>query len=119
MDVLRDYVDGTFEGRYVYGDPAYGCNHCMICPFASPDADSNERRFNARMSKVCEAVEWSFGRLKILWPFVFDDKKMQVRRTPAGKLFYVAVLFTNCHCCMQPMGNQISIPPMSKDEWDE
>ncbi|ETV85475.1 hypothetical protein H257_03207 [Aphanomyces astaci] len=77
MDVLRDDVDGTFEGRYVYGDPAYGCNRFMICPFASPAADSNERRFNARMSKVREAVEWSFGRLKILWPFVFDDKKMQ------------------------------------------
>ncbi|ETV86029.1 hypothetical protein H257_02517 [Aphanomyces astaci] len=67
----------TPDGRYVYGDPAYGCNRFMICPFASPAADSNERRFNARMSKVREAVEWSFGRLKILWPFVFDDKKMQ------------------------------------------
>ncbi|ETV74557.1 hypothetical protein H257_10706 [Aphanomyces astaci] len=104
-------ADGTglYDGRVVYGDPAYGCNQFLICPFPLNGTHKRQRRFNSQMSKVREAVEWNFGRLKILWPFVVDSKKMQVGRTLVGKLFYVSALLTNCHCCMQPMGNQISI----------
>ncbi|ETV71429.1 hypothetical protein H257_13312 [Aphanomyces astaci] len=40
------------------------------------DYHAIQRRFNSQMSKVRKAVEWSFGRLKILWLFVFDSKKM-------------------------------------------
>ncbi|KAH9123218.1 hypothetical protein LEN26_001730 [Aphanomyces euteiches] len=109
LDVMHADDDRIFDGRIVYGDPAYGCNSYIICPFPHPAPGSTESRFNSRMSQVREAVEWSFGRLKTLWPFVFDAKKMQVRRTPVGKLFYVAVLLTNCHCCLQPFGNQITM----------
>ncbi|RHY46144.1 hypothetical protein DYB38_010865 [Aphanomyces astaci] len=88
---------------------------------ASRVLPNRQRRFNSQMSKVQKAVEWSFGRLKILWPFVFDSKKMQMRRTPVEKLFYVAALLTNCHCCTQHMGNQIGmyfdLDPPSIDEY--
>ncbi|ETV76041.1 hypothetical protein H257_09606 [Aphanomyces astaci] len=63
----------TFDGR---GDPVYGCNQFFICPFPLAGTDTRQRRFTSQMRKVREAVKWSFGRLKILLPFVFDSKKM-------------------------------------------
>jgi len=73
------------------------------------------------MSSVREAVEWSFGRLKTLWAFINYDKKMKARNAPIGKIFLVATLLTNCHCCMQPRGSQISmffdLQPPSLDEY--
>lgn len=62
--------------------------------------------FNRDMSSVRESVEWGFGRLKSLWEFLNWDKKQRVRQTP---LFVVGALLTNCHTCMQPLGNQISM----------
>ncbi|KAJ0390868.1 hypothetical protein P43SY_011211 [Pythium insidiosum] len=51
------------------------------------------------MSSVRECVEWGFGRVKTLWEFVNWDKKLIIRQTTVGKLFYIAVLLTNCHTC--------------------
>ena len=65
----------TFEGKYIYGDPAYGCSDLVCCPFGSAEPGSRQSEFNSAMSSVREAVEWSFGRLKTLWPTVAYDKK--------------------------------------------
>ncbi|OQR85706.1 hypothetical protein ACHHYP_11512 [Achlya hypogyna] len=76
LDLFSTDTSGIYNGRVLYGDPAYGCNQFLLCPFPLASAGSRQQRFNSRMSKVREAVEWSFGRLKILRPFVFDAKKM-------------------------------------------
>ena len=99
----------TFKGKYIYGDPAYGCSDLVCCPFAFAEPGSRQSEFNSSMSSVREAVEWSFGRLKSLWPTVAYDKKMKVRQFTIGRTFLVASLLTNCHCCLQPNGNQISM----------
>ncbi|OQR83529.1 hypothetical protein ACHHYP_14599 [Achlya hypogyna] len=82
LDFFCTDTSGIYNGRVLYGDPAYRCNQFLLCPCPLASPGSRPQRFNSRMSKVREAVEWSFGRLKILWPFVFDAKTMQVCRTP-------------------------------------
>jgi len=120
-DVLEAHPTNLFEGRAIYGDPAYGCSRYMVCPFPNPRPGTRQALFNSRMSSVREAVEWGFGRLKTLWPFASSPSKIKVRQAPVGKIFLVAVLLTNVHCCLQPLGNQISmyfdLPPPTLDEY--
>jgi hypothetical protein len=111
MSGLLEYMekDVRFEGKVIYRDPAYGTSDFLCCPFPLATSGSVQAEFNARMSSVREAVEWVFGRVKTLLSFINWDKKIRVRQTPVGKLFFVAALLTNCHTCLQPIGNQISM----------
>ena len=94
----------TFKGKYIYGDPAYGCSDLVCCPFAFAEPGSRQSEFNSSMSSVREAVEWSFGRLKSLWPTVAYDKKMKVRQFTIGRTFLVASLLAIVVC--SPMGTR-------------
>lgn len=109
LDAFASDPDELFSNKHLYGDPAYGCCDYMICPFPLADPKSPEGLFNSKMSSVREAVEWSFGRLKTLWSYISTEKKMKLRQAAIGKQFLVATLLTNCHCCMQSGGNQISM----------
>ena len=108
LERLRSNGD-TLKSKYIYGDPAYGCSDLVCCPFASAEPGSRQSDFSRSMSSVREAVEWSFGRPKTLWPTVAYDKKIKVRQVTVGRTFLVSSLLTNCHCCLQPNGNQISM----------
>ena len=105
LEVLRSLF--SFEGKLIYGDSAYGCSDLVCCPFTQAEPGSREANFNSAMSSVRESVEWSFGRLKTLWPPVAYDKKQKVRQFTIGRRFLLAALLTNFHCCLQPNGNQI------------
>ena len=100
LDVLKG--DRAFEGTFIYGDPAYGCSDRVCSPFPNAAPGSREAQFNSGMSSVREAVEWSFGRLKILWPTIAYAQKQNVRQAAFGRSFLVACLLSNCHCCFQP-----------------
>ncbi|KAE8953635.1 hypothetical protein PF005_g32953 [Phytophthora fragariae] len=79
-------AEDIFEGKVIYGDPAYGVSEYLCCPFALAAHGSLEEEFNARMSSVREAVEWGFGRVKTLWSFINWDKKMRMSTLPAKLL---------------------------------
>jgi hypothetical protein len=107
IDVMKNDQSNLFSGKFIYGDPAYGCSNFIICPSALGSKAAT--LFNRDMSSVRESVEWGFGRIKTLWEFMNWDKKQRARQSPVGKTFQVAVLLTNCHTCLQPLGNQISM----------
>ncbi|KAE8888936.1 hypothetical protein PF003_g26854 [Phytophthora fragariae] len=123
MSCLLDELasDEVFQGKVMYGDPAYGCSDFMCCPFPDTSGSAAKAAFNARMSSVREVVEWGFGRVKTQWSFLNWDKKLRSRQAAVGKLSLVAVLLTNAHTCMQPAGNQISmyfgLKPPSLDQY--
>lgn len=108
-NVFEADPDDAFRHYHLYGDPAYGCNEWMTCPFSLAQPGSPEQMFNRDMSSVRESVEWSFGRLKTLWPTCAYAAKNKIRHFAVGKMWLVAALLTNCHTCMQPRGNQISM----------
>ncbi|GMF14549.1 unnamed protein product [Phytophthora fragariaefolia] len=107
LDVMAEDPDDAFEGKHIYGDPAYGCGAYMCSPTTITGGSS--ARFNSNVSSVREWVEWGFGRLKILWEFLNWDKKQRVRQAPVGRNFVVGVLLLNYDTCLQPLGNQISM----------
>ncbi|GMG17383.1 unnamed protein product [Phytophthora fragariaefolia] len=107
LDVMAENQDGAFSNRVIYGDPAYGCS-TFVCSPSSANSNTSTI-FNKDMSSVRGSVEWGFGRVKTLWEFMNWDKKQRVRQSAVGLNFYVAVLLFNCHTCLQPLGNQISM----------
>lgn len=44
----------------LFGDQAYGIRELLLCPFPGHDVNEEQRNFNASMSVVRQAVEWSF-----------------------------------------------------------
>ena len=58
------------------------------------------------MSKIRQAVEWSFGKVSTLWAFVDFEKNLMLYKQPVAVIYHVACLLTNCHSCLY--GNQTS-----------
>jgi hypothetical protein len=52
------------------------------------------------MSRVRVSVEWCFGKVVTIFPFVDFKKSLKVYLQPIGKIYRVAVLFTNMHTCL-------------------
>lgn len=63
------FADGT--NYVIYGDQAYGIRELLLCPFPGQGRNEMEQNFNASMSVVRQAVEWSFQ--KIIMEFAFLD----------------------------------------------
>ena len=55
--------------------------------------------FNQSMSKVCECVEWGFGKVVAVFAFVDFKKNQKVYLQPVGHMYVTAVLLTNIHTC--------------------
>ncbi|KAF0697991.1 Aste57867_11373 [Aphanomyces stellatus] len=119
---LMEYLDinmAIFEGYLIYGDPAYGILKWICSGYKGNDVNELKKRFNSAMSKVRQAVEWSFGRMKTLWAYVTYKLQQKIMLQSVGKAICLAMLFTNCHCCYY-RGNQISsyfnlTPPSLED----
>jgi hypothetical protein len=105
-DYLKEHED-LFKENLLYGDPAYGVNDFIFCGFKG-NTSAIEKEFNKKMSGVRQSVEWSFGRMKILWAFIDFKKNHKLLLSPVGKVMNVAMLLTNCHTCYFG-GNQISM----------
>ena len=54
------------------------------------------------MSKVCESVEWSFGKVVQYFAFLDFRKNLEVLLQPVGKYYtcMVGSLLINCHTCL-------------------
>lgn len=85
---------------YLYGDPAYQVSPWLMTPYKGV-LNQLQQTFNARMSGVRVSVEWGFGKVVALWPYVDYAKKQQVALSAAGlgKQYAVAGILTNCHSC--------------------
>ena len=62
--------------------------------------------FNADMSSERVTVEWGFGKIAALWPWVDYRKNMKVLLQPVGMFLRVANVLTTMHTCMY--GSEVS-----------
>ncbi|KAF4029261.1 DDE superfamily endonuclease [Phytophthora infestans] len=120
---LLEYFDehqDTFEGKLLYGNPAYGTRKYIVSGYKGNSVSADESDFNSEMSRLRESVEWNFKCMKTLWSYVEYNKQQKVRLSPVGKFVKVAMLQTNCHNCYYG-GNQISqyfdLPPPSLQDY--
>ncbi|CAB1116004.1 unnamed protein product [Ectocarpus sp. CCAP 1310/34] len=118
--MMDSFNDAEGEPYYIYGDPAYHVSPWLQAPFKgvlTPD----QAEFNAAMSRVRVTVEWGFGRIVALWPYVDYHKKQQVGLSACGlgKQYAVAGILTNCHNCFYPnsTAQYFDLQPPTLDEY--
>ena len=80
----------------VYGDLDYPLTSRVIRPFPGQNLSEEQQAFNTAMSKVRQSVEWEFGKVVPMWPFLDFEKNLKLLLSPVGKL-YMVVMLTNCH----------------------
>ncbi|QRV83921.1 DDE superfamily endonuclease [Ceratobasidium sp. AG-Ba] len=85
LDLYSYSPDGS--PLVIYGDPAYGLSSHLITPYKGSHLSSDELQFNASMSKVREAVEWSFGEVIRQFAFLDFYKNQKVLLQPVSTFF--------------------------------
>ncbi|CAB1107407.1 unnamed protein product [Ectocarpus sp. CCAP 1310/34] len=101
--LYSSFNDAAGAPYYIYGDPAYQVSPWLMAPYKGLLSVA-EVAFNRAMSRVRVTVEWGFGRVVALWPFVDYVKKQQVALSACGlgKQYAVASILTIFHCCFYP-----------------
>jgi hypothetical protein len=118
----------VFAGRKilrVYGNPAYRASYGVAYPFEDHlrrgrrYLPAEEQAFNKALASVRIAVEQAFGRAQHLWTYTAFAKGLTAGLQPLAAQFFVAVLLTNCHTCLNgsPAGNRFFVPPPTLEEY--
>ncbi|CAN0582315.1 unnamed protein product, partial [Laminaria digitata] len=110
------FNDEEGSAYYIYGDPAYQISPWLMAPLKGA-LMAEEEDFNAAMSSCRVTVEWGFGKIVGLWPYVDYVKKQQVGLSACGlgKQYAVAGILTNCHSCFyaNSTSNYFRVRPLS------
>ena len=117
LQILHDVCRGgplAFHGRRnglgedfrLFGDSAYPLTTFLYRMYKGIMAPW-QRAFNRDMSPERVSVEWGFGKMVQLWPFLDYRKKHKVLLSPVGRLFAVGNILTNMHTCLSG-GNIVS-----------
>ena len=103
----------------IYGDPAYPSSIILQAPFRGAHITEVEQVFNRMMSRVRVAVEWSFGGLLQLFPFLDYRTNLKLHLQPLGVFFSVATILFNCHTCFEGSvaSSHFGVEPPSLNEY--
>ncbi|CAN0084944.1 unnamed protein product [Ectocarpus fasciculatus] len=118
-DTLRVLQQGKpFQGK-VYGDAAYAVQSHVCRGFRGANLTADQRRYNRELSRVRITVEWTFGRIVGLFPFVDFKNNLQLLLSPVGKFYTNAALLTNAHNALygSKTSTYFSMPPPSLEEY--
>lgn len=104
----------------LYSDSAYGVSPYLVSPYASADSLTPAQcEWNTAMGGIRISIEHGFGIIVQEWPFVNAHWKSKILGTPCGLFYWVAVLLSNAHACIEPNQTsvQYSCPPPSLEEY--
>ena len=99
LDELRDICRRLGQDYVLFGDSAYPISRWLWRMYKGV-MTAMQRAFNADMSPGRVSVEWGFGKIVTLWPFLDYRKKHQVLLTSPGLHFGVGNILTNIHTCL-------------------
>lgn len=109
------------DGRsfVLFGDQAYGIRELLICPFPGQGVNEEQRHFNASMTPVREAVEWSFSKVVAEFAFVDFRKNQKLLLQDIEAMYKNATLLTNCHSCLysNQTAQYFNIEPIALEEY--
>ncbi len=94
---------GVYRGisYCAFGDRGYPRgNPWLHVPFSGRHLPPPQAQYNLCMSRVRQCVEWSFGKVGILYAFVDFDKNQKLYLQPVASYWQVAALLANCHSCL-------------------
>jgi hypothetical protein len=89
-----------------FGDSAFGRGPHMQRMYKNARHDPLKAEYNKEMAAFRIAVEWSFGGIKNLFPYINYALGLRLGAMPVGKIVQVAFFFKNCHTAAY--GNQIA-----------
>lgn len=101
---LEQKFNGYNNPPYAYADSGYPLRKFLITPFKGA-LNWREKLVNKKMSALRVSVEWGFGKVIQLFPFVDFKKNLKIYKQPVAKYYKVCVLLTNCHTCLY--GSQV------------
>ena len=109
LPLLQQNMNGPGGVPYaLYGDAAYPLSGYIQKGFQGAAAQAPHRQlFNSRMSKVRQAVEWSFGEINSLWSYNDMRKQQRLLLQPVALHYGVSILLTNARTILR-MGNKTS-----------
>lgn len=94
---LAEVQEGSdFQGK-AYGDAAYAILSHVDRGFRGVDLTPAQKAYNRELSAVRITVEWSFGLVVGLFPFVDFRKNLKLMLSPIGKYYTVSTILTNAH----------------------
>lgn len=99
LERMRRLQANTGVAFISYGDAAFPQSAWIQRAFKGVNLTDQERQMNLEMRKHRIAIEWSFGGIEQQWGFLRYPKGMQLFKQPLAKIYMVAVVLTNCHCC--------------------
>ncbi|CAN0395824.1 unnamed protein product [Pylaiella littoralis] len=74
---------------------------CLTSTGVSAERVSDAQKpYNEELSRVRVAVEWQFGEVVQIFPFVDCAKNLKIRLQAVAKYYALAVLLTNAHTCI-------------------
>jgi hypothetical protein len=85
----------------IYGDGAYILRPWLQVGFSPLSATPEQLLYNAEMSAVRVAVEWSYKDVKAMWTTQDFKRKLKVRESPVAVLYIMSALLWNCKVCLQ------------------
>ena len=100
---IEELQAGTGREWLIYGDPAYVPGQALITGFNRMERASDAAKdwFSKSLNADRTSIEWSFGRVNNLFPFVDDAKANKVLKSPVALFYETAVLLTNCVTCLE------------------
>jgi hypothetical protein len=84
----------------IYGDSIFPWLSCLLSRYHGPNLTAVQDLENEVMSGEREHVEWHYGEVKQLFPFIDYALKNKILSSPVREAFVTAMILRNCHCCM-------------------
>lgn len=103
----------------MYGDSIFPWMSCLLSSYKGENISEIEILENAVMSSCREHVEWHYGEIKTLFPFVDYPNKQQLLRTPVRETFVTTMFLRNCYVCLNEnkTSKYFSCVPPSVEDW--
>lgn len=111
-------MGNPFQGM-VYGDAAYPVMSHIDRGFRGANLTDAQRAYNTELSRVRISVEWQFGKIAQLFPFVDYKQNLQLLLQPIGKYYVLAALLANAHttCYGSITSTYFGLLPPSLEEY--
>ena len=101
---LQNCLNINGDQFYIFGDKAYVLRPWLQVGFDSVNATAEQQIFNTEMSRVREAVEWSYKDLKQMWTRNDFARSLKVRQAPISLLFIASTVLLNFKTCLENGG---------------
>lgn len=83
-----------------YGDGIYINGYHIKTKHVGNNLPAHKIAENDGMAACRESIEWSYGEIKQLFPFLLEKEKLKLTNMPVGEIYFTCLLLRNCYNCL-------------------